>query len=319
MIRLGLIRNPRSTRNKGGGSDMRAMAAQMLDLFYAEPATPGELAETLADFARNEVSVIGIDGGDGTVREVLTALPAAYGATPPALSILASGKTNLIAADVGTPGHGQKALARLADAARRGELGSRVRRRPLLEVSWPDGSRPPVVGMFLGAGAFTKGTALAQTHVHARGVNQGPAVAMTIGAVLLRTLRGQDRDGWLAGEPMRLSADGAETARSQHFLFLSTTLDRLVLGLWPFWGGGDGPLRWLDISAPPKRLARALLPVMRGRPRPWMLESGYASGTAGIIEMELEQPFIIDGEVYEPGPGGRIRLTAPRTVDFVVP
>ncbi|HYE52446.1 MAG TPA: diacylglycerol kinase, partial [Azospirillaceae bacterium] len=66
-------------------------------------------------------------------------------------------------------------------------------------------------------------------------------------------------------------------------------------------------------------LARALLPVMRGRPRPWMLESGYASGTAGIIEMELEQPFIIDGEVYEPGPGGRIRLTAPRTVDFVVP
>jgi hypothetical protein len=319
VIRLGLIRNPRSTRNKHGGGDFRVLAAQLLGLFYAEPATPEELAETLADFARHEVGIIAIDGGDGTVREVLTALPGAYGEDLPALSIIASGKTNLIAADVGTPGHGPKAVARLVDAARQGRLGSRIHRRPVLEAAWADGSRPPVIGMFLGAGAFTRGTALAQTEVHAKGVNHGPAVALTIATVMARVLRGNDADGWLTGEPMRLSKDGAEDPKSARFLMLATTLQRLVLGIWPFWGGGAEPIRWLDIEAHPRRLARALVPVMRGKPRPWMEAGGYHSGTCTTLDMNLSGDFIMDGEVFSPGPLGSVRLTAARTIDFVIP
>ena len=45
-----------------------------------------------------------MDGGDGTLREVLTALPGAF-ATPPLLAVLPSGKTNILALDLGTP-HG---------------------------------------------------------------------------------------------------------------------------------------------------------------------------------------------------------------------
>ncbi|MFM2041499.1 MAG: hypothetical protein RLY86_75 [Pseudomonadota bacterium] len=319
MVRLGLIRNPKSTRNTRGRGDMREQAARMLGFYFAEPATPADLAEVLADFARNEVGIVVIDGGDGTVREVLTALPVAYGTELPAVSILAAGKTNLIAADVGTSGYGEKGFWRLVEDARKGRLGTHIRRRPVLEARWDDGSHAPVRGMFMGAAAFTTGTALAQ-NVHASGLNHGPAVAATILGTLYRTLFGSDPDRMLDGEPMTIVADGDNSRRQGHrFLFLATTLHRLVLGLWPFWGAGDRPIRYLDIAAYPERLPRAVVPLLRGRPTEWMLADGYHSAVASEIRMELTHDFIMDGEVFSPGPGRVVRLSAPTTIDFVVP
>lgn len=321
MIRLGLIRNPKSTRNKGGaGGDLREQAAHLLGFYFAEPATPEELAETLADFARNEVGIVVVDGGDGTVREVLTALPKAYGdENLPAVSILASGKTNLIAADVGTSGHGMKGFSRLMENARNGTLGSHIQRRPVLEARWDDDSHAPVRGTFLGAAAFTKATALAQEKVHAKGFNNNAAVALTLAGTLYRTLFGNDPDRLLDGEPMTVVPDGSNSPQGNRFLFLATTLHRLVMGLWPFWGNGEKPIRYLDISAHPERLSRAVLPLMKGKPTDWMLADGYRSGMASEIRMELTRPFIMDGELFEPGPGGVVRLSTPAMIDYVVP
>ncbi|WP_114391932.1 diacylglycerol kinase family protein [Oleisolibacter albus] len=319
MIRVGLIRNPRSQRNKRGGGDMRTQAAALLGYYFAEPATPAELAEVLADFARHEVGIICIDGGDGTVREVLTALPAAYGGELPKLAILASGKTNLIAADVGSPGHGLEGFGRLVDDARKGFLGSHLQRRPLLEISWPDGSHETIRGMFMGAGAFTRATDLANSSIHARGLYNNAAVVLTMANVLGSALLGRDRDGWLDGEPMTVS-DGRDNGRDgNRFIFLATTLHRLVMGLWPFWGEGNGALRYLDVAAHPTRLTAALAPVLRGKPTPWMLADGYRSGVAERLTLGLSAPFIMDGERFEPGPGGTIHLDAGPVVDFVIP
>ncbi|QJE72472.1 diacylglycerol kinase [Aerophototrophica crusticola] len=318
MVRLGLIRNPKSTRNKAAGSDARDRAAAMLGLYFAEPATPAELSDVLADFARDGVEIICVDGGDGTVREVLTALPQAYGDSLPQLSILASGKTNLIAADVGTPGPGLKGLARLVEGARKGTLGGHIRRRHALEVSWADGSQAPVLGMFAGAGAFTRGTELAQGY-HAKGLTQGPAVIATMAGVLGRALVGNDRDGWLAGEPMSVVTPDCNGPAGSRFITLATTLHRLMLGLWPFWGEGDGSVRYLDVAANPAHLACALPRILRGKPTRWMKRDGYRSGVTDRLTWGLTRPFILDGEVYQPGPGGVVHLSSGPLIDFVVP
>jgi hypothetical protein len=317
MSRLGLIRNPKSQRNKQGGRDTRAQAAALLGFYFAEPATPAELHDTLADFAEDGVDTICVDGGDGTVRDVLTALPAAFGDRPPRLAIMASGKTNLIAADVGTPGHGLRALERLVGAAQADRLGERVTRRPVLTISWPSGEHATIRGMFMGGGAFTRGTELANSHIHRAGFTQGPAVAMAMAGVLGRALIGNDQHGWLAGEAMGLSIDGQPAPEGNRFLFLATTLHRLILGLWPFWDHGEAPLRYLDVAANPPHLLRALPRLAKGTPKPWMRESGaYRSGGASVLDLTLPRPFIMDGETY---PGGQIRLSASDVVDFVIP
>lgn len=317
MSRLGLIRNPRSQRNKRGGRDAREQAAALLGFYFAEPATPQELQETLSDFARDGVDTLCVDGGDGTVRDVLTALPAAFGDRPPRMAILAAGKTNLIAADVGTSGYGLPGLSRLMQSAGQGRLGGTINRRPVLTVEWLDGSHAPVRGMFMGAAAFTRGTELANARIHRAGFTQGAAVALAIAGVLGGALIGRDPHGWMKGEALGLQVDGMPAVTGNRFLFLSTTLHRLILGLWPFWDHGEAPLRYLDIGAQPPALLRALPRIAAGRPAPWMQESGlYRSGGAETLDLTLSGPFIMDGETY---PGGTIRLSATSHVDFVIP
>ncbi|WP_133065538.1 diacylglycerol kinase family protein [Niveispirillum lacus] len=313
----GLIRNPFSHRNKAGNDTLPADAARLFGAHVAAPDTPEKLVQVLRGFADSGVDIIAVDGGDGTVREVLTALPPAYGAAPPALAILAAGKTNLIAADVGTTGYGPRGLAGLVRAAHEGTLGTRMTQRPVLSLHWPDGEHRPVRGMFMGAGAFTRGTDLANAAIHKAGFTQEIAVALTMAGVLGRALIGNDSHGWLAGEVLGATVDQLPAEDGNRFLFLATTLDKLILGLWPFWDEGTKPLRFLDVAANPPGLLGALPRLMTGRPSMAMRRTGaYRSGGADQIELRLTRPLIMDGETY---PAGRVILSAPDRIRFVQP
>lgn len=315
--RTGLVRNPMSRRNRSGRSHAWWRDLGDPDLIRAEPATPDELVATLKDFARREVSLLVVDGGDGTVRDVLSALPLAYGDSPPALAVLASGTTNLIAADVGAGRADPATIAMLGQIARSGSAS--VQRRFTVEVSWPDGSRPPIHGMFVGAAAFTRATDLSHRLVRQGKVDEGAGVAVTLLSSMAQTLAGPERARWLKGQPMAIARDGGGMDEGPRFLMLATTLNKLMLGIWPFWGEGEGGLHYLDIKGSPPRLASALPAVLRGRPRPWMAEAGYRSGRAEVLDMNLAQPFVVDGEQFEPGPGGQVRLRAGQSLDFIVP
>ena len=315
--RLGLIHNPRSQRNKAAAAGARRAEAERLGIRFADPASPAALEEALVEFARAAVGVVIVDGGDGTLREVLTALPAAYGTGLPAVAILASGKTNLVAAALGSAGHGTAGLRRLAGLARSGEMAGTIRPRPVLRIEWPDRSHPPVNGLFLGAAAFTRAVGLAQEAVHRRGVTQGPAVLLTIAGSLFRALSGR-AGGWRAGEPLAVALDGMAPAAGDRLVFLATTLDRLMLGLWPFWGSGPGPVRFLDVAARPRRLSVGFWRALRGRPAPWMADD-YRSGLAGEITLTLARPFILDGEAFDADADGRIRISAGPEIGFLTP
>ncbi|WP_149538676.1 diacylglycerol kinase family protein [Siccirubricoccus phaeus] len=312
--RIGLISNPLSRAFREGRI---RLGPQARTLPRAEPGTPAELRAALADFAARGVDLLAVQGGDGTLREVLTALPAAFGSRPrPEIALLAAGKTNLAARAVGTAGIGDAGLTRLLEAARHGALRRRV--LPVLEVTRPGlAGAAPLRGLLFGAGAFTEAKRLADARLHGRGVHDRLAVGLALAGVALRA--GLDRaDPLRRGAPMVVAADGGPPAEGRRFLLLATPLDRLMLGLWPFWGEGPGPLHWLDVAAPPRRLGRALLAAWRGRPAPWMPASGYRSGHAAQLAIRLEVPFVLDGEVFEPGPDG-VLLSAPCRMGFVAP
>jgi diacylglycerol kinase family enzyme len=317
--RTGLVRNPMSRRNRTGRGHAWWRDLGDPDLLRAEPFGFDELVHTLKEFARQEVGLLVIDGGDGTVREVLSALPLAYGDSPPALAVLASGTTNLIAADVGAGRADPATITMLGQIARSGFRSASLQRRSAIQVSWPDGSRAPICGMFVGAGAFTRATDVSHRLVREKGVEDGAGVAVTLLSVMAQTLAGAERERWLQGETMGLATNDGETSEHARFLMLATTLNKLVLGIWPFWGEGDGELRYLDVKGSPRRLASALPAVLRGRPRKWMQAEGYNSGRAATLDLTLTGPFVVDGEQFETGPGGRVRLSTGQSLDFIVP
>ena len=313
--RIGIIVNPRSHGHRNGRATLDAVLPRYPDIEHATPADPAELRDALRRFAASGVDLLVVSGGDGTLRDVLSALPECYPGDPPRLAILAAGNTNIAARVLGSAGEGARGLERLLKAIRANTL--RQRSCPVLEVSWVgEPERPAVRGFLLGAAAFVDGKRIADAVIHRRGLHEALAVAATLLLTARRMLR--PRPGRMLGTAMQTGSGDGALRDGRRFLVLATTLDRLLFGLWPFWGKGVGAIHLLEIDAPPRRLAAALFAVLCRRPAPWLAEAGYRSVRAGVVRLLLRRPFLLDGERFDPGRLGVI-LTAPGTATIVFP
>jgi hypothetical protein len=78
-----------------------------------------------------------------------------------------------------------------------------------------------------------------------------------------------------------------------------SSLERLFLGLYPFWGREPGALHCTWIEKPTRRVLRAFPSVMRGKPnRHVSAANGYFSHNADRIQLWLDGLFTLDGEMY---------------------
>ena len=173
---IGIIRNPRSHRNKGTAPEF----AERPNVLTRTPRTRVALRAELADFAARGIDYLAVDGGDGTVRDVLTCGEDIFAGHWPQLIVLPKGKTNALAVALGLPNHWSLAEALDAVAA-----GTTTQRRPLV-VELPEDARDPdgapvlrVQGFILGAGMFTQCTEAAQ-RAHKLGAFNSFAVLLTI-------------------------------------------------------------------------------------------------------------------------------------------
>ncbi|MEX2649383.1 MAG: diacylglycerol kinase family protein [Alphaproteobacteria bacterium] len=317
MIRLGVVSNPRSGRNRRRGLGVAADAARRADAPHVVLDSMTDLPAIMATFARQGVGVIVIDGGDGTVRSTIAAALAEPGfSAAPRFAALGSGTTNMVAGDVGVIGAPGAAFARLADRAKSGDLARHVVERRLLAVE--TGARSEL-GFFLGAGAIVWGTRFTRRHIERGRLVNGLGSVLGVTATVGRLLLGGARGPLAAGTPMAVGYDDAQPLAGARLLLAVTTLDRLLLGLRPFWGTGPGALRTLDIAAPPRRCARGPPAPARGRPRPWMAEAGYRSLNADRITIEIDDDVLIDGEWCRASPGRPLVLKPGAAVGFVRP
>lgn len=312
----GVIRNPRSHRNKGLVPEM----GDRPDVITRTPGTRDELARDLAEFARLGVSLLAVDGGDGTVRDVLTCGAPVYGDAWPRLAVLPKGKTNALAVDLGLPNHWSLCEAMAAHRANR-----LIERQPIvisraghsdLEA---DGR---VIGFILGAGLFTTATDTGQV-AHRFGAFNSFAVAVTAVAGVFQGLFGVGQTGWRGMTPMRVLAGSPaeEIARSRHhraderFVLLASTLNKFPLGMKPFGDPADG-IKYLVADRPLRRvmaLAPLLLAGWNGVNWPRL---GVHRGHTNVLRLEVDDKFIVDGEAFAPGD---YRLSLGPALQFVVP
>jgi diacylglycerol kinase (ATP) len=299
LMRVGVVRNPMSHANIGREEDAPTPDAVLL----VEPATPEALEQDLHAFAQCGVGLLVIDGGDGTIRDVLSLLPRAFGENPPLIALLPSGKTNVLAIDLGVP---RDWTLTDAVAAARSDKAV-IKHRAPLEVRWDDG-RPPLRGFVFGLGAFVRATSLAK-NVHRLGAFHSVSVALSILGALFGTVMGGARDQWRAGVPLCLAIDGQETRTANRFLVLATTLKRLPFNLKPFGPPREG-MKFLDVDSPPRRLPGAFPALLKGRDSAWQARYGYRRGDAERLRITTDQPLVVDGDVYD-GAGGLTVVLAP--------
>ncbi|GGE04615.1 diacylglycerol kinase [Tsuneonella deserti] len=310
LPRVGVIFNPRSHRNR----QLCDEAAALPGVSVASPEKRGELAAVLAGFAEEGVECIAISGGDGTVRDVLTAGMRVFGDRWPLLAVIPAGKTNALSHDLGAPKHWtiQEAVAAVRD-------GKRVVRRPMIVRDVEGGGE--LAGFVLGAGLFTVAVNAGQD-AHRLGAFDGVAVVATALWGIAQGLFGSDHNHWRRGAPMRIRVgqEGRELPRSargdprRRGMLLAATLERFAFGINPY--GRLTGLKLAVMDHPRRRLMAMIPAVAWGWESEWLEKAGLHRCSTDRILLDLGDRFILDGEAF---PAGSYELTEGPRLSFVVP
>ena len=310
---VGIVRNPRSHRNIHNAAEL----ADCSNILTETPSTREDLRQVLASFAKRGIDYLVVDGGDGTVRDVLTCGADIFGADWPRLIVLPKGKTNALAVDIGLPNHWS-----LSEAMAASRDGRTIERRPL-RITRADGKGNCVHGFILGTGAFTLGTEVGQ-EAHRRGAFNSFAVGLTILWGILQTLFGSARNPWRACTPTRIAdrVSGEELphsgcgSASERFLTVATTFERFPLGARPF-GRNPAPGLKLAVIDWPVRWVMMMLPaILFGFYARFLDTRGARRFAVSEVELDIGGAFILDGEAFPPG---RYILDEGPLLTFVVP
>lgn len=304
-MRAGLIRNPQSHANRG------RPAPQREDLLVDQPKSPEALVAALSRFCDAGVELVIVDGGDGTIREVLSAMPAStYGEQRPTMALVPSGKTNILAFDLGL-GKEWTLDQILAEA---GRPSPKMAQRCPLRVTRAGGDTPPLSGFVFGAAAFVLSKYTAE-ELHRWRVFRNLAIGLTMLDAVFELMISRGDGLWRRGQRLSLSLDGEPPAEHASMLLMATTLERLPFAMRPFGPARPG-LKVLDVDAPPRALARAVWRVLWGKDTVWLERRGYRRREAEALTLNLEAEVVLDGELY---PGGAITVSKGAPISFITP
>lgn len=301
MSLVAILSNTKSTSNARFMPRLRRFIACNSGIFHVEIQDIGELDEALRMIARAEPAVIIINGGDGTIQAMLSALinNRPFGDTPPPpLAVLPSGKTNMIAWDLGMRGKPERELTRVYEAAQAGAIGQWRIDRPLIGVALGAGA-PPIYGMFFGAAGIISGIHYCREHIFPRRIPNGlahviAAIWLVAGALLMRPDSSRSP---VRSQPMRINLRGGGILDGRFFCVMATTLDRMLMGITMHAPDHGGVIKFGCVEHRPLSILRALGAMLRGR---FGRVAGHGTHirAADVIRLYTREAVTLDGELY---------------------
>lgn len=316
--RVGVLINPKSGTNRQGLQALLRVLDQHKTVIHQYVVSPTSVVSALSAMAAQRVDVLAVCGGDGTIQAALTALldKGPFAVLPP-LALIAGGTTNMTAADVGIGGKPAPALRRLlAWTEGRGPVGQLIR-RPILRVDGGSGSAPRF-GMFFSAAGIAEVIRVRRvTRRRARSELMCGALGttVTVGRYLLGLAL---RRRVVEPTPIAVRIDNQSYGTRDYLALFITTLARLNPGIRPYWGKESGPLKYMAVDDPPRRLLRAVPSFLSGRPsRHLTSESGYTSKNIHEAVLEMKAACALDGQILTSTPPHVVTVTYGGDVDFV--
>lgn len=311
MSRLGIINNVSAGRTRARLDKTRELIAQC-DAHVCDVSDLASIVAATHQLLDADTELLAVNGGDGTAQAVITEVQR-RGDAHPQLAVLPGGTTNLTAHDLNGRLSLPAALRALAHQDRKPIAERSLTSRPLLAVR--AGDAPTEFGFFLGAGAILAGMRHFRDHVGSRGLRDEVAAGLS----LLRGLAG------VAGGEHAWSDHQTEVATAQDDAFrgrqnlvIATTLERLLLGLRPWWGKESHPVHLTALGHQPAGFLRVIPRILRGRAHTRATpERGYLSANVASFVLRAEEGFALDGQIFNPPAGADIRVTATRPFSFV--
>ena len=296
--RIALLSNPKSTGNLAQLPRIRAFCADHPDIFHYEVEHAHQVGEALKTIARIHPKILVINGGDGTVQAALTEIHNGghFADAAPPVAVLPSGKTNLIALDLGAQGDPIAALERLIEIVQ-GDIAPYVVARELIALRNGERGDKPVIGMFLG------GAGLADTMLYCRD---------KIYPLGLKA-------SFLPPDPTPLNVSLREEGHliSGRFSLLAvTTLEKLLLS-GELGGRREGVLKLLAVEERPMSLIRGFAASLAGKLGRSKVRGVHFEEADEITIEGDSSNVILDGETFRAETGSPINLRPAAPLSFV--
>lgn len=319
-VRIALLSNPRSTGNIAQLPRIRAYCDAHPDIFHYEVEQASQIGEAMKVIARVRPKVLAINGGDGTVQAALTELynGGHFGDSPPPVAVLPSGKTNLIAIDLGARGDPIATLERLTELARTDDLGPYTVPRELIALRRPGAEDRPVIGMFLGGAGLADTMLYCRERIYPLGLPNGIAHGITFFALLAKMFL-KIKAGFLPPDPEPLSVSLSENGGrfSGRFSLLAvTTLEKLLLNS-NLGGNRSGGLKVLAVEERPMSVIRGLAASIGGKLGRAPVRGVHFEEASEIMIESDSSNVILDGETFRAETGRPIHLMPAQPLSFV--
>jgi diacylglycerol kinase (ATP) len=317
-VRIGVLNNLRAGKSDARVTRLLQFLKSYPEVVSVETSAIGAVPEALAELASQEVDVLAINGGDGTLAWALGEILGnrAFGDDVPMIAPLRGGRTNMSALDLGSQRDPVKGMAELIKSVRSGRVSERVATRNVLRVEHGH-SREVRYGMFFGVGMIQRAIGIVQS-VFPKGKSQGVLGGTIVTGGLIARIAMGDRSGVLVPDKVDLLLDRTPARHAEYSMLIASTLDRLFAGMRPFWGEGPGPVRVTGMAAGCERLGRAAPGILRGKPLAWVTpQNGYMSENVKSAELRMDCGFTVDGEIVLPQPGSIATVSARDSVQFV--
>lgn len=315
-MRIGLINNLRAGRNKRRMQGILAEIEGAKDVVHAVTTSAAMVPTALAQMAREDVELLIVNGGDGTLERVLTGLFA--GGRPawsPVIAPLRGGRTNMTAADLGAQGDSVAGLRALLADARGGRLEQRVVERGVLRVT-PHHAGAPRCGMFVGVGLLGRAVTWTSRKLPKGRAQETFGLAIITAKLFAEVVAGRDSE-LLRPEKVRLAFDGTALPDEERMFTLFTTLERLIFGFRPYWGTGPGAIKATLVRGDAERIATTVPRILVGRPPARATpERGYTSANVTRVELAAGCEITVDGELFAVAPDAAYTIEAEPRVRF---
>lgn len=317
--KIGIISNPMATRLRREMAAFSDHVSRYEQIYHHVLGDISDVPEILRSFAAEDVELVVINGGDGTVQAVVTST---INDQPfqriPHFAVFPGGRTNVIAQDLGA---GQSSVAQLEilmNLCADGGGGYRTEQRPFLKLELSPRA-VPIYGALFGAATVVRGIEFCRSAFYPLGLPNVVSHALSslyLSLLAIWPFKGPDSP--MRAEPIAVRGLDGNSGPRPYFLMLATSLDRLILGIRTSAAvdpSGDA-FNYVSIDYTFGSLLRAI-PAMFFGVRGDSPDKGFIRQRVGSIEVDTSSAVTLDGEFYHPEPGFPIKISATEPFEFV--
>lgn len=290
-----VLSNPGSGRNKrdrGLGARLRAILPE--GHRFIEPTGPEHTEELVRSIPAGEVSLVCVNGGDGTLAHVLSALCRVWGEDRlPPVAILRGGTMNTVAHGIGLSGRPERILARVVKRHLAGEPQPMAVRH-LMRVT--DGTGVPRYGFLFGNGVISN-----FLEVYYEGGKASPlrAALILIRALLSALVGGRFAANLARPTRVRVDLDGRPWSPDSYLSVAAGTVDDLGLGfrVFPRAVRAVGQLQALGFACSAAAVALRIPGTLLARPwnHPEIVDQ---LGRRLVLRSESPIDYMIEGDFH---------------------